>query len=86
VLLTSHEYVVNVVNWSQCVLFIELNEWEDEWLVIIESLITKKKENKEGEEKIWSNLWLIHQYLQIGRKLRLPRFKKKSHASKSQQF
>ncbi len=49
-LLTSHEYVVKVVNLSQCVLFIELNVWEDEWLVIIESLITKKKENKEGEE------------------------------------
>jgi hypothetical protein len=51
VLLTSHEYVVNVVNLSHCVLFIELNAWKDEWLVIIESLITKKKkkQNKEGE-------------------------------------
>jgi len=49
VLLTSHEYVVKVVNWSQCVLFIELNAWEDEWLVIIESLITKKK----GKQRRW---------------------------------
>ncbi len=85
-LLTSHEYVVKVVNLSQCVLFIELNAWKGEWLIIIESLITKKKKNKEGGGKKWSNLWLIHQYLQIGCKLKLPRFLKKSHASKSQQF
>jgi len=34
----SHKYVVKVKVVSQCVLIIELNAWEDEWLVTIEVL------------------------------------------------
>jgi hypothetical protein len=38
VLSTSHEYVVRVTTFSQSLSLIELNAWEDEFVVVIETL------------------------------------------------
>jgi hypothetical protein len=39
----SHEYVVTVITFFQCVLLIELNAWEGELLVCMGSSIKGKK-------------------------------------------
>ncbi len=44
-----HEYVGGVAIFSQCVLFIELNAWDDECLVAVEVL---QKQKKKGKKKI----------------------------------
>jgi hypothetical protein len=48
-----------------CVLLIELNAWEDEWLVGIQALQEGKKLMKKEEFflKKWSSLWANNQYL-----------------------
>jgi len=60
VLFTSHEYVVEVIIFFWCVLLIELNAWEDGWLIGIqawkEGEKTKKLTKKEEDLKKWSNL------------------------------
>ncbi len=43
-----HKYVGRVANFSQCVLFDELNAWDDECLDVIEVLL---KQKKRGENK-----------------------------------
>jgi hypothetical protein len=45
-LFTSHEYVIRVTTFFQCVLLIELNAHKDEWLVAIKKLLKRKLENK----------------------------------------
>ncbi len=62
-------------------LLIELNAWEDEWLVGIGTLQEgkKKKQTKQQKEKNlkkWSSLLAIHQYFQIGCKLKWAKFEK----------
>jgi len=46
-----HEYVGGVAIFSQCVLFIELNAWDDECLVAIEVLQKQKKRVKNQKRK-----------------------------------
>jgi hypothetical protein len=46
-----HEYVGGVAIFSQCVLFIELNAWDDECLVAIEVLQKQKKKGKKSKKK-----------------------------------
>ncbi len=48
---TSHEYVVGVTTFSQCVSLIRLNVWDDEWLVAIEALQEGENENKDLARK-----------------------------------
>jgi len=58
------------------VLLIELNAWEDEWFVGIGTLqerkkkAKKKKKKQQQDLKKWSSLLAIHQYFQIGCKLK----------------
>ncbi len=71
-------YVVGVVNLFQCASLIELNACEDERFIAINFFQNKKRKAKnvakEKKKKKWSNLWSMHQCLQIGCKLRFPRF------------
>jgi hypothetical protein len=73
----SHEYVVVVITFFQCVLLIELNAWEGESLVGIGSSKKGKKKAKEMFKKEdlnkWFSLWVIHQYLHIECKLKWAR-------------
>lgn len=46
-----HEYVGGVAIFSQCVLFIELNAWDDECLVAIEVLQKQKNKGKKSKKK-----------------------------------
>ncbi len=74
---TSHEYVVRVTIIFQCVLLIQLIAWEDEWFIATEILEEGKKKikkaaKKKGKEKNYS-LWVVHQFLQVGCKLRWTR-------------
>ncbi len=53
---TSHEYVVRVTTFFECMSWIEWNAWEDKWFV--SPKIYKKgleKESKEGSEKKLKN-------------------------------
>jgi hypothetical protein len=43
VIFIFHEYVGRLATFSQCVLFIELNAWDDECLVAMEILHKQKK-------------------------------------------
>ncbi len=72
--------------FSWFLLLIEVNAWEDEWLVSIGTLQEgKKKANKrkkqkkkqqEQDLKKWSSLLAIHQYFQNGWKLKWAKLKK----------
>jgi len=46
VLFTSHDYVVRVVTFSQCVSLIESNAWDNDWIIFTKVL--QNKGRKEG--------------------------------------
>jgi hypothetical protein len=87
VIFTSHEYLVKVIIFFQCVSLVELNPWEHEWLIVIQALqegkMKAKKSTKKGKKKKKkSSLWAIHQHLQIGCKFK----REKNHKSWSPWF
>jgi hypothetical protein len=43
---TSHEYVVGVISFPQCVSLIKLNAWEDERFVLIKVFRRREKEEE----------------------------------------
>jgi hypothetical protein len=74
VFFTSHEYVVGFTTFFWCVSLIELNAWKDDWLLSIGDLQEGKKNKKSDQKrkrfKEVINLWLSHEYLQIGCKFK----------------
>jgi hypothetical protein len=48
---SSHEYVVGVKVFSQCVSMIELNAWEDDWLVTIKVLQEGKRRQRRWQKQ-----------------------------------
>jgi len=53
-------YIVGVTIFLQHVSLIELNAWDDKWLVFIEDLQEKKKKMKKKgiRKKKWFSLWV----------------------------
>ncbi len=53
VLFTSHESIIRVAIFSQCVLLIEFNPWEDQCLTIINFLQEEKRFKKIVKNQRW---------------------------------
>jgi hypothetical protein len=56
---TSHECVVGVITFFWCVSLVELNAWQDKWLLNIGDLQEGKKKKKWPKKEKGLKKWLI---------------------------